>query len=165
MAKLLPPYIEGGLPAQMGEGIGIPFRLNRAVSIYQVRKMYARIKTVATDKWLGTLETDAFSASETDGTYVASFALGDLKLNPGQCYKVQLAFGDGSVQGHFSSVGVFKYTTKPRVYIERLVEYETGNLYTYTGVYDQSEGDITEKVYNYRFEVYKGTTLIATSGL
>ena len=165
MAKLLPPYIEGGLPAQMGEGIGIPFRLNRAVSIYQVRKMYARIKTVATDKWLGTLETDAFSASETDGTYVASFALGDLKLNPGQCYKVQLAFGDGSVQGHFSSVGVFKYTTKPRVYIEKLVEYETGNLYTYTGVYDQSEGDITEKVYNYRFEVYKGTTLIATSGL
>lgn len=165
MAKLLPPYIEGGLSAQYGEGIAIPFRLNRAVSIYQVRKMYARIKTVATDKWLGTLETESFAASETDGTYVASFNLNDLKLNPGQCYKIQLAFGDGSVQGFFSSVGVFKYTTKPRVYIENLADFQTGNLYTYTGVYDQSEGDITEKVYNYRFDVYKGTALIASSGL
>ena len=166
MAKLLPPYIEGGLAAQMGDGIAIPFRLNKAVSIYQVRKMYARIKTVATDKWLATLETDSFSMSETDGTYVASFALGDeLTLNPGQCYKVQLAFGDGQIQGYFSTVGVFKYTTKPNIYIEGLANFETGNLYTYIGVYDQTGGDITEKVYNYLFEVYKGTTLIASSGL
>ena len=165
MAKLLPPYIEGGINAQIGDGIAIPFRLNRAVSIYQVKKMYARIKTVATDRWLGTLETVAFGASETDGTYIASFELGDIVLNPGQSYKVQLAFGDGSVQGYFSSVGVFKYTTKPDVYIENLVSFETGNLYTYTGVYDQSKGDITEKVYNYRFDVYRDGALMLSSGL
>ena len=41
------------------------------------------------------------------------------------------------------------------LYIENLADFQTGNLYTYTGVYDQSEGDITEKVYNYRFDVYK----------
>lgn len=165
MAKLLPPYVDGGLSAQYGEGIAIPFRLNRAVSIYQVKKMYARIKTVATDKWLGTLETESFAASETDGTYLASFTLGEIKLNPGQCYKVQLAFGDGITQGYYSTVGVFKYTTKPKVYIENLENFETGNLYTYTGVYDQTEGDSTEKVYSYCFDVYKDGSLYVSSGL
>lgn len=172
MAKLLPPYIDGGLPAQMGVGLAIPFRLNRGVSINQVKKMYARLKTVVTDRLIAVLETTSFSADEKkDGTYIASFNLSDLpeteKLLLGQTYKIQLAFGN-EMQGYFSSIGIFKYTAKPRVYIEGLDDSIVGNLYTYVGVYSQSgeEGDQTEKVYNYSFEVTDTYgTLIASSGL
>lgn len=173
MAKLPPPYIEGSIPAQTSEGLKIPFRLNRAVSIRNVQKMYAKIKTVATDSMLGVLETTIFSKSETEAIYTASFEApydedGAAILTPGQFYKIQLAFGDEiGDQGYFSTVGVFKYTTMPDVYIQGMKDYEIGNLYTYTGVYDQSaEGkDSTEKEYNYQFDVYQNDNLFASSGL
>lgn len=172
MAKLLPPYIDGGLPAQMGNGLAIPFRLNRGVGINQVVKMYARLKTVVTDRLIAVLETTSFSADEKkEGIYIAAFNLDDLpdyeKLLIGQNYKIQLAFGN-EIQGYFSSIGVFKYTAKPRVYIEGLDDSIVGNLYTYVGVYSQAgeDGDQTEKVYNYQFDVTDSYgTLIASSGL
>jgi hypothetical protein len=75
--------------------------------------------------------------------YIAEFdeaALKDIKLSIGQYYKIQLAFIDANgVVGYYSSVGVFKYTAKPTIYIEGLSGEETknnGNLYTYIGVYD-----------------------------
>jgi hypothetical protein len=79
-----------------------------------------------------------------------------------------LAFGNlQGDQGYFSTVGVFKYTALPQVYIDGMKEYEIGNLYTYTGVYDQSfeGGDSTEKEYSYRFDIYQNDNLFASSGL
>lgn len=168
MAKLPPPYIEGSIPAQTNTSLEIPFRLNRAVSIRNVTKMFAKIKTVATDSIIGVFETSAFTKAETDTIYTATFDIDNTVLTIGQFYKIQLAFGDSAnSQGYFSTVGVFKYTAMPDVYIENMKEYEIGNLYTYTGVYDQSgDGkDITEKEYSYQFDIYDNDTLFASSGL
>ena len=150
MAKLLPPYIDGSLPAQydnVDNVLSIPFRLNRAVSIHHVQKMYAKIKTIATDRQLAVLESTGFNEkADIPGVYLATFPLGDLELVIGQNYKIQLAFGN-EVQGYFSTIGIFKYTCKAYTYIEGLDDgAEIGNQYTYVGVYDQTDGDPTERL-------------------
>lgn len=174
MSKLPPPYVDGSIPAQIDAGLEIPFRLNRAVSLRDITKIFLKIKTVATDRIIGVFETEVYSKSENDNTYIASFDTpydsdnGQCLLTVGQFYKVQLAFGNlQGDQGYFSTVGVFKYTTMPQVYIDGMKEYEIGNLYTYTGVYDQSfeGGDSTEKEYSYRFDIYQNDNLFASSGL
>lgn len=173
MSKLPPPYVDGSIPAQTDVGLEIPFRLNRAVSLRDVTKMFLKIKTVATDRIIGVFETAVYSKSENDNVYIASFDTpydnqGQCLLTIGQFYKVQLAFGNlQGDQGYFSTVGVFKYTAMPQVYIDGMKEYEIGNLYTYTGVYDQSfeGGDSTEKEYSYRFDIYQNDNLFASSGL
>ena len=57
--------------------------------------------------------------------------------------------------GHYSSVGVIKYTEKPEISIEGM---QAGaynrHQYIYTGVYSQKDKDYTEKVSTYRFKVY-----------
>jgi hypothetical protein len=67
--------------------------------------------------------------------------------------------------GHYSSVGVFKYTNKPTIEINGLTMGEIGNLYTYIGTYENN--DTTEKVYSYRFYVEETRTgeIIADSGV
>ena len=173
MSKLPPPYVDGSIPAQTDVGLEIPFRLNRAVSLRDVTKIFLKIKTVATDRIIGVFETAVYSKSENDNIYIASFDTpyddkGQCLLTIGQFYKVQLAFGNlQGDQGYFSTVGVFKYTAMPQVYIDGMKEYEIGNLYTYTGVYDQSfeGGDSTEKEYSYRFDIYQNDNLFASSGL
>ena len=77
MAKLSPPYLEGSIVAQYDNNLVIPFKLNRAVGINSVKNIYARIKTVATGKWLGTIKADMFSKSITDVDYKATFKLED----------------------------------------------------------------------------------------
>ena len=173
MSKLPPPYVDGSIPAQTDVGLEIPFRLNRAVSLRDVTKIFLKIKTVATDRIIGVFETAVYSKSENDNIYIASFDTpyddkGQCLLTIGQFYKAQLAFGNlQGDQGYFSTVGVFKYTAMPQVYIDGMKEYEIGNLYTYTGVYDQSfeGGDSTEKEYSYRFDIYQNDNLFASSGL
>lgn len=167
MSKLPPPYVDGSIPAQTDAGLKIPFRLNRAVSLRDVTKMYIKIKTVATDRIIGVFETTAYAKSEMEAVYLASFEA-PKELTVGQFYKAQLAFGDSKgEQGYFSTVGVFKYTTTPQVYIDGMKDYEIGNLYTYTGVYDQSfkGGDPAEKEYSYQFDLYQNDNLFASSGL
>lgn len=173
MSKLPPPYVDGSIPAQTDVGLEIPFRLNRAVSLRDITKIFLKIKTVATDRIIGVFETTVYSKSENDNVYIASFDTpcdnkGQCLLTIGQFYKIQLAFGNlQGDQGYFSTVGVFKYTAMPQVYIDGMKEYEIGNLYTYTGVYDQSfeSGDSTEKEYSYRFDIYQNDNLFASSGL
>ena len=170
MSKLYPPYVESTIPAQMdgGRGLQIPFRLNRAVSPVSIYKVCARIKTVSTSSWLGTIETDDFHAQPGTDHYQANFLdLKGLNLVPGQYYKIQLAFIDvNGVLGYYSTVGVFKYTARPSVYIEGLGK-NISNLYTYVGVYSQGDEDQdpTEKIYTYQFDLYEGSTVIASSGV
>ena len=66
MSKLPPPYVDGSIPAQIDAGLKIPFRLNRAVSLRDVTKMYIKIKTVATDRIIGVFETTAYAKSEME---------------------------------------------------------------------------------------------------
>ena len=183
MSKLYPPYVESTIPAQAtmengGRVLHIPFRLNRAVSLASVAKICARIKTVSTNSWLGVIEVEKDINNvypDTEGTdyYYVDFTetnseLTDIVLDPGQHYKIQLAFIDvNGLVGYYSSVGVFKYTTQPSVYIEGLEDNNLSNLYTYVGVYSQAEDgqDPTEKIYSYQFDLYEGSTIVATSGL
>lgn len=162
MARLYPPYIEGKLPAQSGKVLQIPFRFNRAVSEVDVIGVIARIKTVATNQWRCT--TPEITATEKNfiyeqatDSYVAQITLPDT-FQPivGQYYKVQLAFYNAEQGlGYYSSVGIFKYSTQPMLYIDGLALNEETNINTgaYVGVYDQTKGDATEKVYTYSFVV------------
>lgn len=119
----------------------------------------------------------------------------DKRFKVGQFYKVQLAYlmvdiqnknkwynqylsgkitlqqyeekiFDKSEVGYYSSVGILKYTTKPKVYISQLNQNSlNSHLYTYIGYYEQTDGDISEKVYSYRFNLYSsdGITILKTS--
>ena len=174
MAKLYPPYIEGKIPAQSGMALKVPFRLNRAVSIKEIKKIVARIKTVSTGQWLGTITTSYFNTEinnyfadfkdENNEHIISDFISENLKI--GQYYKIQLAFENEQGElGYYSSIGVFKYTSEPSIYIEGMSDDKLTNLYTYIGVYNQKDKDPTEKVYSYQFDVYRGSEIIATSGL
>ena len=78
--------------------------------------------------------------------------------------------------GHYSSIGVAKFTTRPDVYIENMTfGLINQHIYNYTGVYSQEnykddEGnkivrDVTERVYSYYFKVYNDKEeLILESG-
>ena len=116
-------------------------------------------------------------------------------LKIGQFYKVQLAYlgisesdkikydnqlnkGDINLQeyeaniakestvGYYSGASTIKYTTKPKIYINNF-DMRKLNPFThsFTGYYDQSNGDITEKLYSYQFNIYdKNNVIVYSSG-
>ena len=109
MSKLYPPYIEEKLPAQIGTVLKIPFQFNKTVNLTSVAKISARIKTISTSQWLGTLTSDNFySLNESESLYEVEFNdLSSLNLNPGQFYKIQLScINTEETVGYFSSVGI-----------------------------------------------------------
>ena len=88
------------------------------------------------------------------------------KLTIGQFYKVQLAYiNNAGVTGYYSTVGIMKYTAKPRVEISGFDTAMTNlNITEYIGAY-YSLNDPTEKVYEYRFDLFDAdNNLIETSG-
>lgn len=155
---LASPIIEGTLPAFYLDDngiaqIAIPFSMSRAVNKSQIKGFKLKIKNVQQSNYLITL-------SQSSVDFVKSIAYFDISKEAleksfliGQFYKCQLAYIDtDDVVGYYSTVGVIKYTTKPKVSILTLAE--TGNnshIYTYTGLYSQYEKDFTEKIYSYRF--------------
>ena len=172
--RLHPPYLDETLPAQSGTELIIPFRFNVTMAASADAKIIARIKTVSTSQWLGTLgiaDDSSFTSyvtlnPNTSIHHVTFPDFGTINFKPGQFYKIQLACVDelGNI-GYYSSVGIFKYTTVPTLSIE-----EISNLYTYMGVYSQEEGDSTEKLYSYQFDIYHNNNgvkgdLIASSGV
>lgn len=83
----------------------------------------------------------------------------------GQHYKMQLAYiGNGGEVGYYSTVGIAKFTTKPILYIAGLDSNIINNYrINFTGFYDQTGQDVTEKVYNYQFNLYQNGELYLTS--
>lgn len=161
MSKLYPPYLEESITAQAGSILQIPFQLNYATDIDSVVSVVARIKTVSTNTWMGTIESNVFY-NTNDKTYYVEFQdFLDLNLKIGQYYKIQLAFKNSEGTGFFSSVAIFKYTSMPILEIQEL-----DNLYKYIGIYKQSnvDQDASEKVYSYKFDIYQDNILVATSG-
>ncbi len=186
MAKLYPPIINGTLPAFYSEIVGanreikitIPFTMNRAVSPIQVKGFALRIKTVQNSTYLYTAQVKQSEHFVMEGSPWVTFILNssnnsmerDLllrSLKVGLFYKFQLAYINQNDEiGHFSSVGIGKFTTKPIVRIENLNS-SMSNIhhYNYTGIYEQQDGDFTEKVYTYQFNIYDNKdNIIATSG-
>lgn len=163
MAKLFPPLIEGTLPAFYSEGDGavkitVPFSLNRSVSQFQIKGLSLKIKTVQSSSYLYTQMQTNKNYFELEDSPWVEFTIKDVdkKMKVGQFYKLQIAFIDENNEiGYYSSVGVAKYTTKPKVYINdfdsKLINMNTKK---FIGTYSQSGGDTTERVYSYRFDVY-----------
>lgn len=156
--KLYPPYIEGKIAAQTGSCLNIPFEMNRAVGKNDFAYIKAQIKTIATGATIGFVNSVSVSNS------IAVFDLEEVVLKIGEYYKIQLAYvaSDGTV-GYYSTIGVFKYTVQPTIYINQLKNGQTNvPLITYDGFYYSS--DQTEQEYSYKFDIYDSENLVYTSG-
>lgn len=147
--KLLPPIIEGKIPAQFGDEFRIPFVHNRAVGKGAYDSFNLKIKTVSTGKQIGILNSNqeaenfvVFTKNEHD----------NINLTPGQYYKIQMAYVKGLEVGYYSTVGIFKYTTKPEIYIidETSQPLQTStinpNSSIYTGIYKQTGEEYLDPV-------------------
>lgn len=162
--KLLPPYIEGKIPAQIGNIIQIPYSHNRAVGTSAYKAFKIKLRTVATGQDVGVIE-----AYGNEGLAIGEIP-NSINMVVGQYYKVQLAYVDNqNAVGYFSSVGVFKYTAKPTLYIsaggvELKANAKNNHAYEYVGGFINDSADLNEKVYSYRFDVYQGDKLFSTTG-
>lgn len=180
MPKLYPPQIEGTIPAATGDIINVPFVMNRAVGWNEISGFILKIKTVESNEVVGNFITE-YSINNISTTSmvdkdrsIVSFNIKDANLTIGSFYKIQMAYrssDEDKTIGYFSTVGIIKYTAKPKVYISNL-ENNILNLNqgSFVGVYDQSkrddqESDLTEKIYSYEFNIYDlYGSLIETSG-
>lgn len=184
MSKLYPPEIGGTLPAFYeqrivyknsenknvetdGLAIKIPFIMNKTVASSEVTGFNLIIRSVANSKLLGYLRTESLDQWDLENNYVYFYipksvydTLGSAwynKLFTGLHYKMQLAYiNKNNIIGHYSSVGIAKYITKPEVGILNLQENSNNNMaeQIFIGTYSQEHGDVTEKVYNYQFNIY-----------
>lgn len=155
---LASPIIEGTLPAFYLDDngiaqIAIPFSMSRAVNKNQIKGFKLKIKNVQQSNYLITLSQSSVDFIKSVVYFDISKEALEKSFLIGQFYKCQLAYIDtDNIVGYYSTVGVIKYTTKPKVSILTLAE--TGNnshIYTYTGLYSQYKKDFTEKIYSYRF--------------
>ena len=171
--KLYPPIIEGTLPAfckeydstnsiLYGATLEVPFTMNAAVSSQEIAGFVLRLRTASSGSYVFSPQ---YSTSYNIGTQIATFRFSAEQahlLNEGQYYKVQIAYirsknsTSSDNVGYFSTVGVVKCTSRPKVSINGLTN-DSVNFFTNTfiGIYDQEHcKDQTEKVYSYEFLVY-----------
>ena len=160
--SVYPPKLGGSIPAAYGDTIKVPFTHNQLVNINKIHEYSLIVKTVATNKQLFSLTTGDFSANSN---YVV-FNLGDekSKLKVGQYYKVQLAYrylddNNKIITSLYSNVAAMKYTKQPRIAFGG-VDGEAGTLNylnnnVYVGTYFCE--DASEKVYNYKFDIYESS--------
>ena len=189
MSKLHPPQIGGTLPAfyecsKPKENytdeyveIRIPYIMNKAVASKEVTGFNLLIKNASKGNTIGTLSSTDRPADWDNEKGEVVFTIPKvqtenenslyLKLQPGLHYKMQLAYtGLDGVIGHYSSIGVAKYIVAPEVLIPELdIQGQNMGQQTYIGTYSQLNGDYTEKVYSYRFDIYDAYgNLYITSG-
>lgn len=164
MAKLFPPQIERSLPAFTGRKMKIPFSLGSFISEHDFSKVSLIMKNAQENI---TKEEELYSSSFKYDLQKKQYeALFELGFEPiiGQSYKVQIALVDNEgVIGSYSNFGTIKYTSIPKIEIKNLKKNPelNCNASKFIGYYNQKNGDITEKVLSYRFELYDETmTLI-----
>lgn len=173
--KLSPPLLESTIPAfySNDEGIvlTIPFSMNRAVGIAQVKSFQIKIKTMQSGTQLCSIRVLDDQVEGMINNGIISIIISDkekIKLfRVGQFYKIQIAYIDhDDIVGFYSTVAVCKYTTWPSISINNLkVNTLNSHLYTYEGIYSQENQDSSERVYSYRFDLFNSEgELINTSG-
>lgn len=171
--KLSPPIIETKIAAQASnpgfQSIAIPFLMNKAVGWSQFYGIKVIIKTIQSSTQINLQSDECIKDMLVfkDGKYWATFQTGD-RFTIGQTYKVQIAYiganEDGTPSGqigHYSSVGTFKFTTRPSLIIEGLGSAPNVHIYNYTGVF--SNADQSERAYSYRFDLYDESGKLVTS--
>lgn len=138
--------------------------MNKTVSPKEVKGFSIKIRSVNSNRLLGTLTSEDFNL---DPNYTVFFNIKNTDgLNPGQYYKIQMAYiNNENIVGYYSTVGVVKYTTEPEVIIQNMDDaYINMHQYQYIGSYNQINGDKTEKVYSYKFDLYdRNLNLVETS--
>lgn len=143
MVKFHPPVIEGVIPAFYGSTIEVPYSMNKTVGINQISGFSLKIKTVQSNYYLGEVSCSGTSAIFDLGENITK------KLNIGQYYKIQIAYiSNAGVIGYYSTVATVKYTTEPSISV-----LDSTDGFTYTGLYSQEDGDTTEKIYSYQFDL------------
>ena len=131
-----------------------------------------------------TSNASQYTITDSNCSVTFYFEDSDNKLKLGQFYRVQLAYlsvdqtlknefyneyilGEiteeeynqkletAYISGYYSDSALIKYTSLPKVYINNFREAGINNYaHNYIGYYDQSEGDATEKVSSYCFNLY-----------
>ena len=166
MAKLYPPQIEGVIPAFYGTTLVVPFVMNKTVSRNQVTGIALKVKSIYNNAVIHQEEMKDIAQIDFDN-YTIIFNIPNETVTIGTSYKVQIAYiDDTNTIGHFSTVGIVKYTTKPQVSIEGLKLSNVNNhIANYVGMYNQLNGDVTEKVYSYNFTIYdENNNIFESSG-
>lgn len=180
MGKLYPPTIVGTVPSFYENGttmnIVVPFSMNKSVGVSDVQSMRMRLKTINTDMLIGEQTCDFSNVINTEkGYYEASFDISNVswnnQLTVGTYYKIQIAYQtcaadatpSGDDIGYYSSAQSVKLTNTPSVTIDGFEEGVNFNAFSFTGVY--SNTDHSEKVHEYRFNVYDdNNNMIETTG-
>lgn len=168
---LYPPQIEGTIPAlQRGKDLVIPFVMNKTVGWNEIKGFAVKIKNIQNNEVIATAKTynntNDYPGYSKD-KQIAYFSVDESKFTVGSSYKLQMAYIDQKDNyGHYSTVGVFKYTEEPNVYIDGLEGSQLhSDIRTYIGVYSQEGKDVTEKVYSYNFTIYdEQNKVLETSG-
>ena len=160
MAKILPPLLEGSLPAfclsyeenekgemlvdektgkphVIGANLNIPFSLGRAVSINEIVGISLRVRTIATNTWLIDSKTTIFNLTDSNIAYFTLTEEQASKLNVGQYYRIQLAFigkptGSSSEEeiGYYSTVGIIKCVARPSLKFGNNFKLNKVNVFT-----------------------------------
>ena len=165
--KLYPPTIESAIPAFFNDNgtvkITVPFSMNKAINLSEVRGLALKIKTVQSNTHLTTLFCNDNDLEDAINNNAAVFewggfnSLNSKKVKLGQFLKVQLAYIGASGIGYYSTVGITKYTSKPNIYIANMsnsdIEAEPVYRKTYIGIYEMTE-DKTERPYSYIFNLF-----------
>ena len=165
MAILYPPLLEGTIPATYGDILKIPYKMNQAVSWDNIGGFSVKIKSTNLDnKVMGVLETD--KPQNVIDIITVSGLKTQCELTIGNYYKVQVAYKDSDGISPYSTVAIFKYTAKPTIKIQGL-DKTVGNsimpFQSFIGEYKNSQ-DTSEKVYQYKFDLFFGENLLLTSG-
>lgn len=174
MARLYPPSIAGTIPSFYDMNgtvkVTVPFSLNKVVSVAAVSHCRLKIKRTDTDTLLGTVDSSSGTWQEKDShTLILNFILPQsivAKMIIGTSYKLQIAYVDqAGVEGYYSTVAIGKFTYEPEVTIAGFdVTRINFAKSVYVGQYVNLQ-DITEKVYQYCFEMYNfENNLVETSG-
>lgn len=142
--------------------------MNKTVNAAAIKQFSLRIKTTNTDILYGVLLSNNWNPAEQSSPEVYFEVPKVLlsKLTVGNFYKVQLAYVDNDdITGYYSTVGIIKFTSKPRVEISDFNRSITNiNVTEFIGVY-HNQDDPSEKAYQYKFDLYDlNNELIETSG-
>lgn len=150
MADLFPPIIESKLPAQAGSTL--KFQMQHNPSVGRDTALVAKISNSSS----GTLIVDEIVAAYENGFVTIALSAKALEsIAVQQFYKIQLAY-QGSK--YYSNVGVFKYTSYPN---EEEIK-NNNNSVNFTWEY--VNGDETEPLYSYRFDIISDNEIVYTSG-
>lgn len=141
---LLPPLIEGIIPAQYGRTLEIPFKIGATVGVNEIEGFVLKIKTLQTNVLKYTLNAGTQKWNKNKG-YVTFTLPENHTLTRGSNYKIQMAYTGGS----FSTIGIFKYTYMPEV----TVQIENNNPRNILGCYSSTR-DSSEKLYSSYFTIY-----------